>query len=630
MNIFERRGLSIAMGVVSIFFLISSCEQDLTSVGVGVVGEEPFSTGKEIFDVFAYNKNIEAIRTNKLPVYQLGTFNDPVFGRTEARITSQLQLSSSNPTFGLLAQRIEDEAENDQSAITINERERVKTVYLYIPYLTKASSADRDNDGVADAFDDKPEDPTNDSDMDGATNAQEKAANTDPLDDQSVDLDLDGLNDKDGSAILANNFARTVDLDSIYVNGKNYDDIVAPVSIGLKVERSTYYLRDLDPSTNFQEAQQYYSSQQFAPEFVMEELYNSDSDGAITIDNKEILIPKKDDTTTEDVDESLTFNKLNPGIRVPLDNEFFQDNILNKEGSTDLISQSNFADYIRGIHLSLLENVGDPSMLLLDLSKANITITYAYDAYNASESAVEERESTFVLNFITGSSTTGFSGNAVNTLINANYPMEVLESLDQENNASRIFLKGGAGIITQINLFERDNGENILEEIRANNWIINEASLVFYVDRNFMGMADGPEEPFRLYLYNAENRRPLYNPNTEPKPSQSTPFNVYPNYDGILYEEDGKGIKYTVRITEHVNNMVVRDSLNSTLGLTLTTNLLNTGTTSALFADGQERLIPTTSNLTPLGTVLYGSNIPTTDPNFDKRLKLEISYTKPN
>jgi len=31
-----------------------------------------------------------------------------------------------------------------------------------------------------------------------------------------------------------------------------------------------------------------------------------------------------------------------------------------------------------------------------------------------------------------------------------------------------------------------------------------------------------------------------------------------------------------------------------------------------------------------LGTILYGNNIPFGDSNYDKRLKLEIYYTKPN
>ncbi|ASV30445.1 DUF4270 domain-containing protein [Maribacter cobaltidurans] len=626
MNIFQKPGLPIMWGVVSIVTIFFSCEEDLTTVGAGVTGANPFSTGKEIFDVFAYNRNIDAVRANKLPVYQLGTFNDPVYGTTRATITSQLRLPSVNPTFGVLSQSTENNADNDDSATTIDEEETVKDVYLYIPYLTKGASRDSDNDGVEDLFDDEPNDPTNDSDGDQVSNIEEKAANTDPLDDQSVDSDRDGLNDLGGSEIIANNFAKTVDLDSIYVNAKNYDDIAEPVVIGLKVQRSTYFLRDLDPNTNFQESQQYYSSQQFAPTFVSDVLFDSDIDGNITVDNKEILIPGEDDETTTEVDESLTFTKLDPGIRIPLNKDFFQQNILDREGSSELLSQANFSEYLRGIHLSLLESVGEPTMLLLDLTRANITINYTYKSLD-SERNVLDRESSFILSLLSGSATTGLSGNAINTLINENYPTGISESLGVQTNASRIFLKGGAGITTEIELFEPDNAENVLEEIRANNWIINEANLVFYVDRNYPGMGVEAAEPPRLYLYNAETNNPLYNVATEQNTSAGGLYGTYLNYDGILVEENDLGVKYTVRITDYINNLVVRDSVNSTLGLTLTTNIQNIRALNAIFSNSLEEEIPSTSTWTPLGTVLFGSNIPKTDPGYDKRLKLEINYT---
>ena len=40
--------------------------------------------------------------------------------------------------------------------------------------------------------------------------------------------------------------------------------------------------------------------------------------------------------------------------------------------------------------------------------------------------------------------------------------------------------------------------------------------------------------------------------------------------------------------------------------------------------------IPVSSVMSPLGTVLYGTNMPAGDPNVAKKLKLEIYFTKPN
>lgn len=631
MNFFKKRTFPIILGFALTMGFFGSCEEDLTSIGAGVVGAEAFTTGKEVYDVFTYNKNIASVRTNKLHVYQLGRYDHGVYGNTRGSVTTQLQLSTPNPVFGNLSQSTEDVADSDDSISTIPENETVKEVYLYIPYFTSGGSKDRDGDGVEDKFDAEPENPENDSDLDGVSNRLEGVANTDPLDSNSVDADVDGKNDTDGATIIANNFAERSELDSIY------GAIDKPFK--LKVEHSTFFLRDLDPNTNFQESQAYYSSQEFSPNFVAEVLYDSEVSGELLIDDKEILIPQEDNETTEDVDESLTFRKRNPGIRIPLDNEFFQEYILNKEGSTELFSQSNFSTFLRGIHLSLDSVDPEGLMLLLDLRFADIEITYTHNAYNGngtSEDVTDDRidvlEKSYVLNLITPvGNTPAVSGNAVNTLLNDDYPTAISESLDTGETTSRIYLKGGAGIVAEIDLFEPMNGRDAINQIKAENWIVNEAHLIFYIDREQLDMAGGIIEPPRLYLYETETNSPLYNPFTDAGPTQSDLFpliTAYPNYDGVIEEDGDGGLKYTVTITEYINNLVVRDASNARLGLTLTSDITNTALSNAMLANGEEKLIPVTSTLTPLGTVLFGSNIPVSDPDYDKRLRLEIFYTK--
>ena len=67
-------------------------------------------------------------------MYQLGNYNDPVYGKTSARIISQFRLPSNNPTFGLLRQELEDLEDQGGVQDTLNEQERVNAAYLYIPY----------------------------------------------------------------------------------------------------------------------------------------------------------------------------------------------------------------------------------------------------------------------------------------------------------------------------------------------------------------------------------------------------------------------------------------------------------------------------------------------------------------
>ncbi len=607
-----------AIAGILLVMVFMSCEEDLTTIGEGVIGGEPFTADKAVYNVFAYNKKIEAVQTNKLPLYQLGTFNDPIYGKTEAQITTQVQIFGGDPKFGKYSQQKENGATTDDDISTIPENETVKEVFLYIPFLTKDNDQrDRDGDGVDDEFDIDPEDPNSDSDGDGVTDSKEKTNGTDPL---NEDTDGDGTNDGDDDDTPSNRFPKKFDLDSIYGNRK------APFR--LKVERSTYFLRDLDPNTNFQEAQEYFSTQQFSPAFVSDVLF----DGEVTVSNEQILLPKEDDPATEDVDESEDFNFLDPGIRIPLDATFFQENILDKEGGSELLSQANFKEFIRGIHLSITP-ISDDILFLLDLRKANITIDYEHDSVDTNDTADDTSDDTIVkldksfrLNLLLEDQTGAIIGNAVNTFINDDYPTEIANNLDSGENAPRIYLKGGAGSFTEIKLFDENNGEETINQIRANNWVINEANLVFYVDRNTLDAAVGVVEPLRLYLYNAETNAPLFDGRLDIA-DKTNSLASYLSYDGILEESNDKGIKYTVRITNHINNLVVRDSTNATLGLSLTSDIRFINVTSAMLKNG-EKDISVMSIINPLGTVLYGSNVAPEEE--DKKLKLEIFYTKVN
>ncbi|MBT8205653.1 MAG: DUF4270 domain-containing protein [Eudoraea sp.] len=440
--------LALVGGVFIMAF--SSCEEDLTTLGEGVIGGEPFITDKAVFDAYAYNKKIEAVPTNKLPIYQLGVYNDPIFGKTTASVTTQVSLAggTANPIFGNFSQATENTADSDDSDTTIEENETVTEVILYIPYLQNPSS-DNDLDGVPNIYDIDPDDPNSDSDGDGLTDNQERISGLDPL---NEDTDGDGILDAEDESTLANRFPKRVDLDSIY------GDLTTPFN--LKIERSTFYLRDLDPDSGFLEAQEYFSSQLFSPGFVSDLVF----DGQVQISDEEILIFQEDDPETEEEDESeLVEERLQPGIRISLNPDFFQQNILDMEGEPELVSASNFNDFLRGLHFSLSSD--DNIMLLLDFTQANINIGYEFDALSDGELIKEERE--YVLNLITGGNNfSPINGNAVNTLISESFPPPVADQMDTGENASRIYLKGGAGSYAEIKLFDENNGEDAIKSKR--------------------------------------------------------------------------------------------------------------------------------------------------------------------
>src|SRR5690606_30613362 len=489
----------------------------------------------------------------RLPVYQLGTLVDPIYGKRKASIISQISLSSLNPTFGDSPQSKEDSAATDDDVATIEENETVTEVYLHIPYLLPPAG-DSDGDGVDDVFESGEEvnDPNSDWDGDGVSDNQERIIGSDPFDPNS-----DGTED----GFVPNSHPKRYDLDSIF------GDRTKPFR--LQVYRSTYYLRDLDPNTNFLEAQEYFSNHDFSS-FIGELL----ADEMVTISDEDYRFFKEDDPETEDVDESKEVeSRLPPGIDVPLDTEFFQTNILDKEGQAELLNQSNFKNFIRGLHLRGTDM--DELMFLLDMSRASIRIDYEYQDWDTELEEVVTAEKSFSLGFL-ASTTEGIVGNAVNVFEGDPLPQQIADALDNGENASRIYLKGGVAM-AEIRLFDElvNGGSQMIDQLKANNWIINEANLVFYVDREALGNAGGTVEPPRLYLYNAKTNFPLYrfeNEMNQPG-TVANPLNYFSNHDGLLQSEGGMGSKYTIRITEHLNDIIVRDADNDPLVLSLTSDI---------------------------------------------------------
>lgn len=164
-----------------------------------------------------------------------------------------------------------------------------------------------------------------------------------------------------------------------------------------------------------------------------------------------------------------------------------------------------------------------------------------------------------------------------------------------------------------------------LDMIREKGWLINEANLTFHVNREFMG---NEVEPERLYIYDLNNNRFLVDYVLD---SQGQANNLASTSNdahlGPLERDSNKnGIRYKLRLTNHVNSLINRDSTNVRLGVVVSQNV-NVINTSALKESPLEGLneIPSSSVITPLGTVLYGPDA----ADEEKRLKLNIYYTEP-
>ena len=580
----------ILLGLIAIIF--AACDKDFNELGTDIVGDDHYGFEKYTdATVKAYNQKLGPIASNNLPINPLGFYSNPAFGTTQANFVTQVELSTPNPTF------------NNTDATLYVALPVIDSVIVDVPYFKTL-----------------------------------KTANT------------NGTND--------------YVLDSIY--GESVGS--ATSKFKLSVYQSNYYLRDLDPAQSLAEQQLFYTDQNNlidnnkVPVLLNDKVYTDEHE------NNQFYFDKKEHklTTYESDGTTPIYTRSAPSMRLHLRTDVFYDKILNAP-SGQLASNALFKNYFRGIYFKV-ENGNPGNMAMLNFKAGKITIYYKEDKITpdnpattpANEYKLERISKTFPLNF---------SGNTISLLQNSNENIDYLSAANSSQEASRLYLKGGEGAMAVIDLFgstdlkgyilndnyneslpiSTTNPKYILtgpngisdeiDEIKFNGWLINEANLTFYVDKaamsNFLPATpeSQPVEPNRVFLYDLTNKKVLVDYTFD-----FTSNGTYPKFskfihDGIVQTEnvgDGRGNrakKYRVRITNYVRNLIKNDSTNVRLALSVTESINNIGLSKLRTPNSNFSSVPTMSVLSPLGTILYGTNPVVPD---GKKLKLEIYYTKPN
>lgn len=568
----------------SLFLILSliSCDKDINEIGSGILGDEHYGMDVANYNVTAYNQILGPVQTNNLNVNQFGFYNSPIFGKTTASFVSQVTMAVENPTFYTPV---------------------IDSVYLYVPYFSKFVSTDDSGNS-------------------------------------------------------------TYTLDSLKGSGK----------IKLSVYESTKFLESLDPNTGFQQVQKYYSNQQAD--------FDANNGGVLlNNDNKSVFDHTVIDNSQNEKfvfsEKQIKFYKKNPdgtpgytnvaerkapGMLLNLDKAFFTSKILQAPAGK-LYNNNTFKTYFKGLYFKVenaTESPNQGTLAMMNFTAGVITIVYR-DKVSPTDTAAPVRK---IMNL-------NLAGNCVNLLNNENsFPGFVTPN--PVNGDRNLFLKGGDGSMAIIDLFDKTdnisydktdghlinspNGvSDELDNLRnpaggRKKWLINDANLTFFINKNAMTNAI---EPNRIFLYDLTNKRPLIDFFSDFTTSFINSKYSKLIYGGILSTEKGKivnaksnerGTFYKVNITNHIRNLikyggvgVTKDSTNVRLGLVVTENInvasnfflknpFSSGTGSNLF---QSKYIPAMSIVNPLGTVLYGSNIPPGDSDYDKRIKLQIYYTKP-
>ena len=403
------------------------------------------------------------------------------------------------------------------------------------------------------------------------------------------------------------------------------DSIYGPsdAKIKLSVYESGYFMRDSDPVGGFQQAQKYFTDQN--SDFNNLKVGNRLNDAVDAVQNDAFFFDKAEYVeSTTDADGKVTKTRKVPGMRLNLNKTFFKTKIIDAVASGKLATNDVFKEYFRGLYFKVEKSGSSPSNLaVLNFASGQITIKYKEDLSTTTSgvTTVSRVEKSILLNI---------SGNTVSLLDQSNVNTAYSNATNSPNvtlGDEKLYLKGGEGSMVILDLFSTA-GE--LETIRNNGWLINEANLVFHVDASAMASS---YEPQRIYLYDLNNNRPVvdyFNDQTESLDTKKSKL----IFDGVLNKAagaNGRGLTYKIRITNQVRNLIRNaDSTNVKLGVVVTEDINKMISYKLKTANAFISQAPKASVMNPLGTILFGTNIPIGTANYDKRLKLEIYYTKPN
>ena len=426
----------------------------------------------------------------------------------------------------------------------------------------------------------------------------------------------------------------TYTLDSLYGNGP----------IKLSVFKNNFFLRNFDPGSDLDDFQAFYSngalsaSEGLNPaDLEAQLLYTSN---AFTASNASIDLEEINEDGERFVSETLT-----PSLRIRLDNsdmlpqDFWETLIFDKEDDDELSSASNFYNYFRGLYFKVEPvNSSSGSMVQLNFSSANahVKLHYSFESDPDEDGVTTTNQGVYQLNF-SGNRTTLFENN-----FNTGF-LQAIDAADEIQGDAQLFLKGGEGSMAVVELFSEDEAGNDFDDFitdfreiinegqpdeeRIIKRLINEAYLEFYVDE--ASLDTNTDFPNRIYVYDLDNNTPLLDYTQDSSVNTSTSDSKFIHLVPLSVETDDQGNtykKYKVRLTSHLNNIIVNDATNLKLGVVVSSNVGAAINQKLLNYDPLVKGIPAGTILSPKGVILHGSN--SNDPL--KKVKLNIYYSQAN
>ena len=624
----------ILLGLIAILF--ASCDKDYNELGTDIIGDDNFDFERYTdATIKSYNQKLGPVASNNLAINALGYYANPVFGTTHANFVTQVEMADDDPTFN------NTDPENYDIHPTA-----IDSVLLEVPYFAhvprNATITDNVKPYVLDSI--YGATPENSKFKLSVYQSNYFLRDLDPSQalGQAQPFYTDENNTIDNNkSVLLNDAPRvnepngegTQNADGheneeFYFDKREHKTFVKNES-GTKVyTRSAPSMRlhlnkafftnlilnapdgKLETNTAFKNYFRgiYFKTEGGAPGHMAMLNFKG---GKITVyyneDKKSI---KNNVTSFERVNKTFVLNMTGNSISL-LENSNENPNYVNAVTNTSEASQL----YLKGGEgsVGMIDLFGDPTATNYD--------TYRYVIKKLNGKPVDENGQEIKLDS-NGNPVTGkyYTYEKVNT------PNGIADELDDLRYPK----------------YTTSNGVDYYSI--KNRWMINEANLTFHIvsTGNSDMLNPAAIEPLRIFIYDLTNHKAIVD-----YAFDLTSNAIYPKYNklvfgGLLFDANGvlvkqkenatgnyvnKGAKYKVRLTNHIRNLIRNDSTNVRIGVSVTESIANVAFSKLRNPNSNIKHAPTMSVMSPTGTILYGTNPAV--PN-DKRLKLEIYYTKPD
>ncbi len=408
---------------------------------------------------------------------------------------------------------------------------------------------------------------------------------------------------------------RSYNVSNLYGNGK----------FTLNVYENGYFLRTTDPNNNF-DTQFYYENDKNLFDQNKKGLNGTNrlNNATSTSQNTEFSFNKNeiklyaynaDGTLQQENGKPKVKERKAPGIWLDLDKNYFQQKFFANNKHKSLLNNGLLKEYFRGLYFEVEDTFNQNALAQLNLSNGKLVFVYKQDGAIDSNTNQPKRErKTYEFNIGYNDTQSAMATATTVNLLESNFDFD-------NNSVGNIWLKGGAkSTYATLSLFGNDSDNSgkadELENIINKKWLVNQALLTLYVDHTAMGL-DTIGTPKQLYLYDYKNNKVIADYLSDASTTGK------PIFGGFLNKTNKSVHKYQFRLTDHINNLITKDSTNVPLGLVVA-NDINLTAMNPLKATTKKT--PLTAIMNPFGTIIHGPN----STNSDLKMKLEIYYTKEN